>query len=114
MIFHDILTAAELSKDMTASSRVWPFYTPWTLSDVKTAAWLVENDHLTHLEKVVLSSDLESTSITSDLSSIRRVASKNLSKPDKEILTKRKGLVIFSFFLFYFSSHQVHSTFIII
>merc|ERR1719208_798263 len=80
--------AAELSKEMTASSRVWPYYTPWTLSDVKTAAWLVENDHLTQLEKVMFSSDLESTSITSDMDSIRRVAFVTLSKTDEEILIK--------------------------
>ena len=103
MIFYDILTAVELSKEITASSRVWPYYTPWTLSDVKTAAWLVENDHLTQLEIVVFSSDLESTSITKELDSIRRVASKELSKPDEKILIKPKGLDIFCYFSFYIS-----------
>ena len=91
---------------MIRASKVWPYYTPWTQSDVKTAAWLVENDHLTQLEKVMFSSDLESTSITSELDSIRRVASKDLSKPDEEILIKRKGLDIFCFISF---TRQVHS-----
>ena len=91
MIFYDILTAAELSKEMTAS---WPYYTPWTLSDVKTAAWLVENDHLTQLENVMLSSDLDQSSVWGELVIIRRVASKILFKPDEEILMP-KGLDIF-------------------
>ena len=98
--FYDILTAVELSKEITAA---WPYYTPWTLSDVKTVAWLVENDHLTQLEKVMFSSDLESTSITKELDSIRRVASKELSKPDEKILIKPKGLDIFCYFSFYIS-----------
>ena len=101
--------AAESSKEITASSRVWPYYTPWTLSDVKTAAWLVENDHLTQLERVVFSSDLESTSITNELDSIRRVASEILSKPDEEILIKPQGLDIFSFSSFISLTRQVHS-----
>ena len=106
MIFYDILMAAELSKKITASSRVLPYYTPWTLSDVKTAAWLVENDHITQLENVMLSSDLDQSSVLGDLSSIRRVASEILSKPDEEILIKRKGLDIFCFISL---TRQVHS-----
>ena len=110
MIFYDILTAAELSKEMTASSRVWPYYTPWTLSDVKTAAWLVENDHLTQLEKVMFSSDLESTSITSDMDSIRRVAFVTLSKTDEEILIKPiQGLDIFFLLLLFLLHTKLHS-----
>ena len=96
---------------MIGASKDWPYYyTPWTLSDVKTAAWLVENDHLTQLEKVMFSSDLESTSITSELDSIRRVASKDLSKPDEEILIKpNQGVDIFYFSSFISLTRQVHS-----
>ena len=106
--FLNFLILDEMAQEMIRASKVWPYYTPWTLSDVKTAAWLVENDHLTQLEKVVLSSDLESTSISSELASIRRVASKDLSKPDEEILIKpSQGLDIF--FCFISLTRQVQS-----
>ena len=107
MIFYDILTAVELSKEITASSRVWPYYTPWTLSDVKTAAWLVENDHLTQLENVMLSSDLDQSSVWGELVIIRRVASNILSKSDEGILIKPKGLDNFCFFCFISLTCQV-------
>ena len=94
MIFYDIFTAAELTKEMTTSSRVWPYYTPWTLSDVKTAAWLVENDHLTQLENVTLSSDLDQSSVGWEVLGIRGVASESLSKTDEEILTKGNKVII--------------------
>ena len=100
----------EVAQEMIRASKVWPYYTPWTLSDVKTAAWLVENDHLTQLEKVMFSSDLESTSITSELDSIRRVASKDLSKPDEEILIKPiQGLNIFFLLLLFLLNTKLHS-----
>ena len=83
----------EVAREMIRASKFWTYRlkTLWTLSDVKTAAWLVENDHLTQLERVMLSSDLDQSSVLGDLSSIRRVASQILSKPDEEILIKRKG-----------------------
>ena len=98
----------EVAQEMIRASKVWPYYTPWTLSDVKTAAWLVENDHLTQLERVMLSSDLDQSSVWGDLSSIRRVAYKILSKTDEEILIKPKGLDTFYFISF---TRHVHSKF---
>ena len=53
---------------MIRASKVWPYYTPWTLSDVKTAAWLVENDHFPQLMRVRSSSYHERTSITTESS----------------------------------------------
>ena len=91
---------------MIRASKVRPYYTPWTLSDVKTAAWLVENDHLTQLENVTLSSDLDQSTVWGEVVIIRRVASQILSKPDEEILIERKGLDIFCFIFF---TRQVHS-----
>ena len=85
---------------MIRASKVRPYYTPWTLSDVKTAAWLVENDHLTQLERVMLSSDLDQSSVWGELVSIRRVASEIISKPDEEILIKQ-GLNIFLFQIYF-------------
>ena len=59
--------------------------TRWTLADVKTAAWLVENGHLTQLEKPTLAPDLETSSVSDELDTIRRVATVVLSKSDNEI-----------------------------
>ena len=44
------LILGKVAQEMIRASKVWPYYTPWTLSDVKTAAWLVKNGHLTQLE----------------------------------------------------------------
>ena len=89
---------------MIRASKVRPYYTPWTLSDVKTAAWLVENGHLSQLKTVTFSSDLDQSTVLGEVVIIRRVASQILSKPDEEILIP-KGLDAFCFyvFLFYFS-----------
>ena len=101
VIFLIFLILDHVAQEITAASKVWPYYTPWTLSDVKTAAWLVEKGHLTQLERVMISSDLHTSSVSVD--AIRRVAFKTLAKPDEEILIKpsqakpRKGLYIFSF-----------------
>ena len=98
--FLNFLIPDEVAQEMIRASKVWPYYTPWTLSDVKTAAWLVENDHLTQLERVMLSSDLDQSSVWGELVSIRRVASEIISKPDEEILIKQ-GLNIFLFHLYF-------------
>ena len=96
--FPIFLILDKVAQEMTAASKVWPYYTPWTLSDVKTAAWLVEKGHLTQLETVMISSDLDTSSVWGELVNIRRVASNTLSKPDQEILIKPKGLDIFKIF----------------
>ena len=70
---------------MTSSSRVWPYYTPWTLADVKTAAWLVEKGHLTQLETVVFTSDLDTSTVSSELDSIIDVAKFEKTNSDDEI-----------------------------
>ena len=80
---------------MRASSRVWPYYTPWTLADVKTAAWLVENGHLTQLETVVFPSDLDTSTVHDELETINKVANDKMTKSDDEVFTKIKGQDIF-------------------
>ena len=80
---------------MRASSRDWPYYTPWTLADIKTAAWLVENGHLTQLETVVFSSDLDTSTVSDELETINKVATKKMTKSDDEDFTKIKGQDIF-------------------
>ena len=48
--------------------------TCWTLADLKTAAWLVENGHLTQLQKpIILAPDLEVESVSEEMEIIRRV-----------------------------------------
>ena len=49
-------------------------YTAFTLADVRTAAWLVENGHTNKLEKLVLSSDLDNSSVSAELDVIKRLA----------------------------------------
>ena len=80
---------------MIRASKVWPYYTPWTPSDVKTAAWLVENGHLTQLETVVFSSDLDTSTVSDELETINKVATKKMTKSDDEDFTKIKGQDIF-------------------
>ena len=80
---------------MTSSSRDWPYYTPWTLADVKTAAWLVKKGHLTQLETVVFTSDLDTPTVSNELESIKDVATNKLTKSDNEISFRIKGQDIF-------------------
>ena len=48
--------------------------TRWTLADLKTAVWLVENSHLTQLEKpVLLATNLDIASVSKELEIIRQV-----------------------------------------
>ena len=75
---------------------VWPYYTPWTFADIKTAAWLVEKGHLTQLERFMLSSDLDTSSVWGELLNITLVASVDLSKTDEAILKQRGQLIIHS------------------
>ena len=74
---------------MTSSSRVWPYYTPWTLADVKTAAWLVKKGHLTQLETVVFTSDLDTSTVSTELQTIKDVSTKKLIKSVDEILSPK-------------------------
>ena len=80
---------------MTSSSQVWPYYTPWTLADVKTAAWLVEKGHITQLETVIFTSDLGTSTVSNELEFIKDVANNKLTKSDDEIVIKIKGQEMF-------------------
>ena len=90
LIFLILINSDKLVQE-TSSSRVWPYYTPWTLADVKTAAWLVEKGHLTQLETVVFTSDLDTSTVSRELESIKDVATNKLTKSDDEIVTKKEG-----------------------
>ena len=62
----------EVAREMKEASK--DPNTRWTLADLKTAAWLVENGHLTQLEMPTLAPDLETASVSKELETIRRVA----------------------------------------
>ena len=59
---------------MTAASRAWPGLTLLTLADIKTAAWLVENNHLTQLDNITFTTDLNTQSVPTEVQTIKRVA----------------------------------------
>ena len=65
--------------------------TRWTLAEIKTAAWLVENGHLTQLEMPTLAPDVEVESVSEEMKTIRRVASVALSNSVKENFTQKQG-----------------------
>ena len=79
--------AGESAQQMTdAASRAWPGLTLLTLADIKTAAWLVENNHLTHLERIIFTTDLHTQSVSTEVQTIKRVAGIVSGKSDDQIL----------------------------
>ena len=62
----------EVAQEMEEASKV--SNTRWTLADLKTAVWLVENRHLTQLENpVLLAPDLDIASVSEELEIMRQV-----------------------------------------
>ena len=53
-----------------------PKFMALTLAEVRTVAWLVENDHFAHLESLVLSSNLDMSSVSTEVETIKRVVDK--------------------------------------
>ena len=90
LAFHEWegFNAGESAQQMTGASRAWPGLTLLTLADIKTAAWLVENNHLTHLERIIFSTDLHSQSGSADIETIKRVAVTFSTKTDDQIFLK--------------------------
>ena len=78
--------AGESAQQMTGASRAWPGLSLLTLADIKTAAWLVENNHLTHLEKIVFTRDLDMESVKSELETIRTAATNVYTATVEEII----------------------------
>ena len=81
-------TAGESAQQMTEASRAWPGLSLLTLADIKTAAWLVENSHLTHLERITFSTNLHTQSVNTEVKSIKRLAETVSDKPDDQIFVK--------------------------
>ena len=93
LAFHEWegFNAGESAQQMTAASRAWPGLTLLTLSDIKTAAWLVENKHITKMERISFTRNLDTQSISREVENIKRVAGTVFNKSDDEIFVKVKG-----------------------
>ena len=87
--------AGESAQQMTAAaSRAWPGLTLLTLADIKTAAWLVENNHLTQLERITFTTDLHTQSVSTEVETIKRLAGNVFTKSDDQIFGKVKGIIL--------------------
>ena len=61
--------AGEISREMSEASTAWPYWSGWTLAEVRTAAWLVTNSDL-QLERLNVLDDLETSSVSSEMNII--------------------------------------------
>ena len=53
-------------------------YTPYTLADVKTVAWLVENNYIDiKIKGLVLSSNLDTSSVSAEVETIKTAVDQN-------------------------------------
>ena len=91
-------SAGESAQQMTAASRAWPGLTLLTLADIKTAAWLVENSHLTHLDSITFTTDLHTQSVSTEVETIKRLAGTVSTKSDDQIFAKVKGIILTTFY----------------
>ena len=98
LAFHEWegFNAGESAQQMTAASRAWPGLTLLTLADIKTAAWLVENNHLTQLERITFTTDLHTQSVSTEVHTIKRVARNVYDKSDDQIFESPEGNLITS------------------
>ena len=83
--------AGESAQQITAASRAWPGLTLLTLADIKTAAWLVENNHLTRLERISFTTDLDTQSVSTEVQTIKRLAEAGNTLPDHQIFVPDEG-----------------------
>ena len=65
--------AGQISSKLTQDSRAWPYWAGWTLSEVRTAAWLATNLNLT-LERLIFPTDLDTSSVSKEVISLTRAA----------------------------------------
>ena len=85
--------ARESAQQMTGASRAWPGLTLLTLADIKTAAWLVDNNHLTHLETVTFTTDMDTQSVNTEVQTIKRLAGTVFNKSDDRIFAVQGNLI---------------------
>ena len=103
--------AGDSAQQMTGASRAWPGLTLLTLADIKTTSWLVENNHLTQLERIIFTTDLDTQSVNTEVENIKRLAGTVATKSDDQIfrvqgnlITSRSEMVIHEI-LFTFIQH---------
>ena len=83
--------AGDSAQQMTGASRAWPGLTLLTLADIKTAAWLVENNHLIHLERITFATNLDTQSVSREVETIKDLARTVITKPDHQIFVPEGG-----------------------
>ena len=88
------------AQQMTGASRAWPGLTLLTLADIKTAAWLVENRHITQLERIIFTTDLDTQSVNTEVETITSVAGNVINKSVDQLF---KGLIL-RHFMYFFST----------
>ena len=82
------------AQQMTEASRAWPGLTLLTLADIRTLAWLVENRHITQLERIIFTTDLDTQSVNTEVENIKRVAGTVFNKSDDQIFEPVQGNLI--------------------
>ena len=82
------------AQQMTGASRAWPGLTLLTLADIKTASWLVKNRHITQLERIIFTTDLDTQSVNTEVENIKRVAGTTFKKSDDQIFEPVQGNLI--------------------
>ena len=85
--------AGESAQQMTAASRALAGLTFLTLADIKTAAWLVENNHLTQLERISFTTDLDTQSVSTEVQIIKRLTGTVITKSDHQIFVPEEGKI---------------------
>ena len=83
--------SGDSAQQMTGASRG---LTLLTLADIESAAWLVENNHLTQLERIIFTTDLDTQSVNTEVENIKRVAGTVLNKSDDQIFEPVQGNLI--------------------
>jgi len=86
--------AGDSAQQMTGASRAWPGLTLLTLADIKNAAWLVENRHITQLERIIFTTDLDTQSVNTEVENIKRLATTVSTKSDDQIFEPVQGFLI--------------------
>ena len=86
--------AGDSAQQMTGASRAWPGLTLLTLADIKTASWLVENNHLTQLERIVFTTDLDTQSVNTEVENIELLAGIVSTISDNQIFEPVQGNLI--------------------
>ena len=95
--------AGDSAQQITEASRAWPGLTLLTLADITNVAWLVENRHITQLERIIFTTDLDTQSLNTEVENIKNVAGTVFNKSDVQIFEKGKLLINVP------SSHNPHS-----